>query len=270
MLLHKIVGKGVFMWELSISIKASDIEVAKFVYQSLKSCAEEVGAVVTCFEQFDNIYIVIACPTCQKSKFFVEIERCVTKVVCNFYKDRFLTTNLQLPAHENIGMTAFRRALINFDKETDIYLISKNLNLDKDLHLESFYLFKLKPLRKKWEELVSLANENSDCLVSSDAFFDLLKFLVDNLEVCDEEISVFQDENGYSIQSNCKTKNVEQLTKEDLVSSIIEMCPKKINLFCKSDDNTAGFLSRLFEERVNVCYNKSVEIIKDFSAITQN
>jgi hypothetical protein len=59
------------MWELSISIKASDIEVAKFVYQSLKSCAEEVGAVVTCFEQFDNIYIVIACPTCQKSKFFI-------------------------------------------------------------------------------------------------------------------------------------------------------------------------------------------------------
>ena len=90
------------------------------------------------------------------------------------------------------------------------------------------------------------------------------------LEVCEEEISVFQDENGYSIKSNSRGQNVCQLTKEDLVSSIIEMCPKKINLFCKSDDNTAGFLSRLFEERVNVCYSKSVETIKDFSAITQN
>ena len=127
----------------------------------------------------------------------------------------------------------------------------------------------LKALREKWAELISLANENSDYLVSNEAFFDLLKFLIDNLEVCEEEINVFEDDNGYFItpqnsQDDCA---YESLSKEGLVSSLIELCPKKINLFCRSDDNTAGFLSRIFEERVNVCYNKNMQKIDKFSVL---
>ena len=254
------------MWELSISVASKNIDIAKFVYQTLKSQTQEFGAVVTCYEQFDNFYILVGCEILEQSRVSLAIERCVIKVICNFYKEQFLSENLRLPFHDVIGLTAFKKALINFDKETDFYLISKNLCLEKNLHLDSFYNFKLKTLREKWSELITLANENSDYLVSNEAFFDLLKFLIDNLEICEEEISVFQEENGYSI----KTKNVEQfsnLSNESLVSSIIELCPKKINFFCKSDDNTAGFLSKIFDERINVCYNKNLEKVDKFSVL---
>lgn len=254
------------MWELSISVASKNLDIAKFVYQTLKAQTEDFGAVVTCYEQFDNFYILIGCEVVEQSRVSLAIERCVIKVISNFYKEQFLTENLRLPFHENIGLTAFKKALINFDKETDFYLISKNLCLEKNLHLDSFYHFKLKSLREKWNELITLANENSDYLVSNEAFLDLLKFLIDNLEICEEEISVFQDENGYSI----KTQNVEQfsnLSNEGLVSSIIELCPKKINFFCKSDDNTAGFLSKIFDERINVCYNKNLEKVDKFSVL---
>ena len=161
--------------------------------------------------------------------------------------------------------TLNKKALINFDKETDFYLISKNLNLQKNLYLDSFYFFKLRSLREKWSELVTLANENSDYLVSSDAFFDLLKFLIDNLEIGEDEINVFEDEKGFSISLGRDAQDMQcsDLSREGLVSSLIELCPKKINLFCKNDEGTAGFLSKIFEERVNVCYDKSVEKITD-------
>ena len=257
------------MWELSISVSSKNVEIAKFIYQTLKAQTAEFGAVVTCYEEFDNFYILIGCPENEKTRIRAIIERCVIKVVSNFYKDRFLTENLRLPLHEKMSLMAFKKALINFDKETDFYIISKNLFLDKNLHLDSFYFFKLKALREKWAELISLANENSDYLVSNEAFFDLLKFLIDNLEVCEEEINVFEDDNGYFItpqnsQDDCA---YESLSKEGLVSSLIELCPKKINLFCRSDDNTAGFLSRIFEERVNVCYNKNMQKIDKFSVL---
>lgn len=254
------------MWELCISVSSKNIDIAKFVYQTLKLQTQEYGAVVTCYEQFDNFYILVGCEVLEQSRVCLEIERTVIKVICNFYKEKYLSENLKLSFHDEIGVAAFKKALINFDKETDFYLISKNLVLDKNLHLDSFYSFKLKSLREKWNELITLANENSDYLVSNEAFFDLLKFLIDNLEICEEEISVFQNENGYSI----KTKNVEQfsnLSNEGLVSSIIELCPKKINLFCRSDDNTTGFLSKIFEERINVCYNKNLEKVDKFSVL---
>ncbi len=249
------------MWELSIAVSCKNLEIAKFIYQSLKKEGASLGGVVTCYEEFENFYILFGCPVEKQQKACEEIEKCIIKVICNFYKERFLTENLRLPTHENISVTAFKKALINFDKETDIYYISKNLQLQDNLHLDSFYFFKLKALRDKWQELIALANENSDYLVSNEAFYDLLKFLIDNLEVCEDEINVFENEDGYLLQSQNEDLKSENLSKEGLVSSLIELSPKKINFFCRSDDNTAGFLTKIFEERVNICYNKNLEKI---------
>lgn len=245
------------MWELSIAVSCKNLDIAKFIYQTLKAQCAKMSGVVTCYEEFENFYILFGCPESEQQKACVEIEKCIIKVICNFYKEQFLTENLRLPTHENISVTAFKKALISFDKETDIYYISKNLTLQKNLHLDSFYFFKLKGLRDKWQELIALANENSDYLVSNEAFYDLLKFLIDNLEICEDEINVFENENGYLLQS--QSENFENLSKESLVSSLIELSPKKINLFCRSDDNTAGFLTKIFEERVNICYDKNLE-----------
>lgn len=255
------------MWELSISVDAKNLDIAKFVYQTLKLKTADLNSVVTCYEQFENFYILFGCPEENKTKASDEIEKCITKVICNFYKDQYLSENLHLPTHENIGLTAFKKALINFDKETDCYIISKNLRLNKNLYLDAFYSFKLKALRDKWAELIALANENSDYLVSNDAFFDLLKFLIDNLEICEDEINVFENENGYFLQATSRESTTENLSKEGLISSLIELCPKKINFFCRSDDNTAGFLSKIFDERINVCYNKSLEKVDKFSIL---
>ncbi len=257
------------MWELSISVGSKNIEIAKFVYQTLKTQTADFGAVVTCYEEFENIFIVFGCPENEQKRAEMVIERCIIKAICNFYKENFLSQNLRLPLHEKMSLMAFKKALINFDKETDFYLISKNLNLDRNLHLDSFYFFGLKSLREKWTELINLANENSDYLVSNEAFFDLLKFLIDNLEVCEDEIDVFEKEDGYFItpQNSAEDCAYENLSQEGLVSSLIELCPKKINLFCTSDDNTAGFLSKIFEERLNVCYNKNLEKLDKFSIL---
>ena len=257
------------MWELSVSVDSKNLDVAKYIYQHLKNQTAEFGCVVTCYEQFEKIFVLIACPKTEQARVSVLIERCLIKVICSFYKEKFLDENLQLPVHENMSLTAFKKALMSFDKETDFYIISKNLSLDKNLYLDSFYDFKLKTLRDKWGELITLANENSDYLISNDAFFDLLKFLIDNLEIGQDEISVFEDENGYSIKAPNEFEEFEceKLSKEALISSIIDICPKRINLFCKSDDVAAGFLSKLFDERVNVCYNKNLEKIENFSVL---
>ncbi len=257
------------MWEFSISVGSDEKEIAKFVYQTLKSKTAEFESVVTCFEQDGRIFVLIACPKSEQVRVKTFVERCVLKVICGFLKERFLDEKLILPTEESISKTAFKKALISFDKETDFYLVSKNLDLNKNLYIDSFYNFKLKSLKNKWEELVLLANENSDYLVSRDAFFDLLKFLIDNLEIGREEVDVFEDETGYSIYSKEPISDLEceKLSKEKLVSSIIEICPKRINFFCKSDDTTANFLSKIFDQRVSVCYNKSVETIENFSAI---
>lgn len=252
------------MWEFCIS--TNKLNVARFIYQNLKQMSAEFKIVLTCYEQFDTFYIMLACPIEEKTRFAFVLERCIIKVVCNFYKEEFLNQNLHLPMHEKMSLTAFKKALINFDKETDFYIISKNLELKNTLHLDSFYNFKLSALRSKWNELILLANDNSDFLVGDEAFYDLLKFLIDNLEICENEISVFEKENGYSIKlDEHKDIKCESLTNEGLISTLIELSPKKINLYCDKNDATVSFLSKIFEKRINISYNKSMEKIENFS-----
>ena len=214
--------------------------------------------VLTCYEKYGVFNIMFACPMEEKNHLINILEKNVIKVICSNYKDGFLKENLCLPSHEKISLTAFKKALMNFDRETDLFIISKNLELKSTLNLDSFYDFKLKALRDKWGELVLLANENSDYLIGDDAFYDLLKFLVDNLEIKENEISVFEKENGYSIMAD---ECFDSLNNEALVSTLIELSPKKINFYCDRQDATVDFLTKIFSERIKVNYNKSMEKI---------
>ena len=243
------------MWEFCLSTYRLD--VARSIFQSMK---EELDgqAVLTCYEKYGVFNIMFACPMEEKNRLINILEKNVIKVICSNYKDGFLKENLCLPSHEKISLTAFKKALMNFDRETDLFIISKNLELKSTLNLDSFYDFKLKALRDKWGELVLLANENSDYLIGDDAFYDLLKFLVDNLEIKENEISVFEKENGYSIMAD---ECFESLNNEALVSTLIELSPKKINFYCDREDATVDFLTKIFSERIKVNYNKSMEKI---------
>ncbi len=244
------------MWEFCLS--TYKLEVARSVFQAMKEELGDYQTVLTCYEKYGIFNIMFACPLEEKNRLSTLLEQNIIKVICSFYKENFLKDNLCLPSHEKISLMAFKKALMNFDRETDLYIISKNLELKSTLNLDSFYEFKLKALRDKWGELVLLANENSEYLIGDEAFYDLLKFLVDNLEIRENEISVFEKENGYSIMAD---ECFESLNNEALVSTLIELSPKKINFYCDKEDATVNFLTKIFSERIKVNYNRSMEKI---------
>ena len=244
------------MWEFCLS--TYKLEVARSVFQAMKEELGDYQTVLTCYEKYGIFNIMFACPLEEKNRLSTLLEQNIIKVICSYYKENFLKDNLCLPSHEKISLMAFKKALMNFDRETDLYIISKNLELKSTLNLDSFYEFKLKALRDKWGELVLLANENSEYLIGDEAFYDLLKFLVDNLEIRENEISVFEKENGYSIMAD---ECFESLNNEALVSTLIELSPKKINFYCDKEDATVNFLTKIFSERIKVNYNKSMEKI---------
>lgn len=251
------------MWEFCLATRR--INVAKFIYQTIKKETQDFETILTCFEEFDNFLIMFACPLIEKTRLQKILENVIIKAICNFYKEEYLEKNLHLPLHENLSLTAFKKALINFDKETDFYIIDKNLVLERTLYLDAFYEFRLSALKNKWQELIMLANDNSEYLIGDDAFYDLLKFLIDNLEICENEIYVFEKENGYEIKLPEKS-GVESLSKEGLISTLIELSPKKINIFCEHENSLVNFLSKIFEKRINVSYNKNIEKVDNFGA----
>lgn len=238
------------MWEFSINLNNDKSELAASIFNILRKELAPLKAIVARGDGGQYINVVIAVPSENRQEAEVVLLRVITLAICNSFKEEFLNKHLYLLNQDEIGVTAFKKALINFDKETDYFLISKALNFDEFLYLESFYQFKLARLREKWGELIRLANENRDYLVSTDAFFDLLKFLIDNLDICKDEIDVVEDEDGYHICE--KGERSLALSSSALVSSLIDLSPQKINMYCKNENHATQLLKTIFDRRLNL------------------
>lgn len=242
------------MWEFSLNLTSQNFDLAKQLFLSIKEFASHIGGVVTSHEEHGYISILIGIKNSLKGEYESFLCKLLTEVICNKFKDEFLAEKLILPRHDKIGLIAFKTALLNFDKDTDYYIVQRCLTFDKNLYLESFYDFKLAPLKNKWNELVNLANENRDYLISNESFIDLLKFLIDNLDICQEEVDIIEEDDGYKLfidndEDNYKDKT---LNEESLISSIIGLSPQKINLYCQNCNRATNLLEKLFDNRINV------------------
>ncbi|MBO5394362.1 MAG: hypothetical protein J6A28_00460 [Clostridia bacterium] len=251
------------MWEFSLNFKSENFEIAKHVHNCLILPTKSMGGFVTSSENNGIISVLMAVEGDFEERMKGVLSGIVTEIICTKYKSDFLNRYLALPLQDQVGLHAFKKALLNFDRETDKYIVKRALCFTDSLYIDSFYAFRLKPLQEKWEELVVLSNENRDYLVSKESFIDLLKFLVDNLDICENEISVVKEDDGYRILSCENSFYLNRLISEErVVSSVIDLSPQKINLYFKETSSAINLMQRIFEERIII--NQEHSNIKKF------
>lgn len=252
------------MWEFSLNLRTENFELARYFHNTLNSYVKSSGGMITSHEENGFISVLIAVPIDKSEQIKSMLIYAITEVVCTKFKSDFLNKSLLLPELDNASLYAFKKALLNFDRETDKYIVKKNLVLENNLYLESFYMFRLKALLDKWEELVSLSNENKEYLISKESFIDLLKFLVDNLDIGEEEISIVKEKDGYRIYAEDNNYYPNDLISEEvMVSSVIDLSPQKINLYINEATSEINLLERIFEERI-IINNTSFKNVKKF------
>lgn len=237
------------MWEFSIKMDSAKTGIAKFLYRSLAGIITEVEGVITSYEEEGKISIVLACKEIEKSRLQYHISDCISKVICIYMKEDFLEKRLKIPQKPELEIYTFKKALVSFDRETDRFLINKYLNLDKNIVIESFFHFKLQPLKEKWSELIKIANDNSTYLLSDDSFVELLKFLVDNIEIASDELNIeIEDEKIKILNSNYNSILEDKLLTEfDIVEQILSLSPRKINWL---SDKKIPFIEKVFSKRL--------------------
>ncbi|MEG1499883.1 MAG: sporulation protein YtxC [Clostridia bacterium] len=247
------------MWEYAINLNSDNSESAKYIFNNLKDCSKEFNGVVTTYESEGNITILVGCEDFEKIHLQFVINELLTEVISVFFKEKFLNKYLSLPIKNEVNLAALKKALVSFDKETDVHIIKKYLKLDENIFLESFFDFKLRTLRNKWLELVNLANENSSYLACNETFVELLKFLVDNLEISYELINVLIKKDEIKICDGKFEKiaifNTSCSGDDALfITNIISLCPKSIIVYCDSniDNSSLSLMCQIFDNRIKI------------------
>ena len=248
------------MFEFSIVLLEEHSSSAKKIYRDIKDSISVFGGVVTSFLEEGKIHIVVGCEDIEKPRISFFICDAIAEVITTHFKKQFIDSRLHLPIHNKLNLDALKKALVAFDRETDRYIVSHNLKLNKSIYVESFYEFKLQKLRLKWNELIKLANENAGYLLCNDTFIDLLKFLIDNIEISSNIINVIKEEQRFKIcDENFNEIEMEERKEcEDneafLITSLINLSPKRIFVYCDLDENSSALtlISQVFQDRVSI------------------
>lgn len=244
------------MWEFCISVDKNKLEIKNFMYEKCIAFMNEYSGVATIDENQISYNILLAINEYEKNRLVIFLRNLIDEVICFFYKKDFLCENLILNIQDEMTKQAFIFSLLYFDKETDKFIVNKYLNLDKKLDLDGFYNFRLSSLKDKWRELIDIANQNEIYLYSDDTFTELIKFLIDNLEIQSDVINIMQKDNSYAIyDSNFNPINIYKETNKNegnLMAEIITMCPKNINIYCSDimPNKLKDLICKLFEKRV--------------------
>lgn len=253
------------MFEFQISVSKANQRVLEQIFQDLKQSTKGIDVVLTTFEDKSCCNIVLACQEIERPRVCFLISDAISDAISTFFKLEFIQQNVRIPIKDEVSFQAFIKALVSFDRETDKYIVSRALKIEDAVNLESFFMFKLKQLRQKWLEVIKLANDNAAFLLCNETFLDLLKFLIENIEISTGTINVvkkgscFQicDENFNEIsKENCLLSRLEESPNSDvnLVTSLIALSPKKINVYCSpfENNNALTLISQIFENRVSI------------------
>ncbi|MBQ9792599.1 MAG: hypothetical protein IJW32_02495 [Clostridia bacterium] len=247
------------MWEYCI-IFEDDLSADYFknkIYKTIKN----YNGIITKLVDNNYIKILIAVPIIERFKIHNIIREKIAETILVNYKKEYILSKLNFDITKAIDMQIFLKALVVFDSETDKAIIYERLKFDSNLIVNSFINFKLSFLKRKWEELINLANDNSFYLLNKDSFLELIKFLISNLDYRYYAINIFTKKDCYllcDIEGQTITDylvgNGVIYDEKALLTSLIALNPEKIIIHNNIliNDKLIKLLYDLFSNRIEI------------------
>lgn len=248
------------MWEVSICFESP--KMAEYFASKINLVIKSCKGISACITLNGQNCVLIAVPK-DKEEFAREfVKQKIAECILFFYKKDYIVSKLNFERPKTPYMNVFLQTLVCFDGEADKHLIEQCLDFEDRVFVDAVVAFKLKFLKNKWEELVSLANENVMYFLSEDSLLELIKFLISNLEHRCYAVNVFSKSDCYFL-CDLQGKRIDDFMLEkqgiyedgSLLSTLVALNPEKIIVHCNKfvKDKLLRNLFSLFPNRIEIC-----------------
>ena len=240
------------MFELSISISADSQMYIHEFYKSLDAEVKRDKGIMVKQIYAGRISLAIAVPPQKREYYKSKILEQIIYIIIDYYKFNFYKENLQI-INQNVICQSFLKAISIFDAELDREVIKRQIDFGKEVIIDSFYYFKLQPLRARWLKTAGIINQNQ-ILSSQSSMLGVLRYLTmtsENILMC-AQVTVSKKQikmKGFST-SRCFKKDFDG--QSDFLTEIVRLNPVKIDLKLTSgeEDSVVEFLNRIFDDKI--------------------
>lgn len=241
------------MFELSISTTIGKQHYIQELYEKLKDEIKNDTGVAIKHNNFGRSYFAIAVPEKKKEYYKSRILDYIVFMIIDDYKFNLFKDNLRI-IEQNVISQSFLKAISIFDSEIDTEVIKEKIEIKGEVLVDSFYYFKLQPLRNKWLKTVSIINQNQ-VLCSTDSMIQVLKYLTLSSENFSVTVSIFLGRKKIKVSDFLGSRNFNRDFdgKSNFLTEIVRLNPVKINVKKFSDDGDdelIGYLSEIFTDKI--------------------
>lgn len=201
------------MRELIFNVNKEDAYFIDYIHKKVSEPVRSVGGVCAVLEDENKkklgIGIYDECfPIINKIA-----KTAVAEILAVGYKNRYLKEKIKIDSSDLIGKTLLDTMCI-FDSNYDTNLIKRNIYDLDTISLEGCYNFRIKEIKRKWDDIVALSNSYSGFLSEKSVVYEFLAYLLDAIPCLCDTISVI---------INDKIDEFQLLNQADVVLSKFEI-----------------------------------------------
>lgn len=241
------------MFEFTISIKLDKQSYISKLYSDLHEEILSMGGIAIKENYQGRCYFSFAIKHENKEYFKSKIINYIIYIIVNEYKYEFFQDNLDYYHNNNVIFQSFLKAVCIFDEDVDREIILKQVDFNGDLLIDSFYYFKLKELRSRWQKTINIIKINQ-ITSNENSMIDVMKYLVSMSECMVEKAEILISNKLLKIKQHNQTQEFKNndYGLSDFLSTIIELNPAKINLKVVNNKNLdlIDVLNRIFYDKI--------------------
>ena len=244
------------MSEKRIIFEKADADMFMHFFKRIEEVQSELKNIIV---KNNDDFLELAFTTKKNGKAVNKIEEFLAQTILVFYKSNYIYDNIYLPNELMAYKSILAKSLAVFDRASEIEEIKELIAPFDTLFVESFYIFKLKSFRARWDEICTLFLENIDNMLIQDSFIELIRYLIESTESGENEVYIHETPNQVFLLNADGLNLTDPIKKSttyvaEVISELILLAPKGIILKCSSgiDQELIRPLVELFQEKVVV------------------
>lgn len=238
------------MWEITIKSSNNDLQSLNYIQNALVLSLKQ--DVILGRYNAVNPCISVACQDEKTNKTWNCIKKALCDIYCRHYKAQYLAQKLTFLPQDNEYFDAFIRVCTYFDRELEYKIVFRMIKYMPILNLESYFAFKLRPLKKKWQDFCEIANNNSKIFLSNETFLSLLKFLISSLDAKTDCVIVSPNDGCITYLDEDNNQILLPINNNiSTICALIDICPRKIILKGTKITPIFDIIKQFFEDKID-------------------
>lgn len=242
------------MFELTISTTSDKQQYIAALEQLLSAEIKSDAGLTAKINHGGRSSFVLAVPMQKKEYYKSKVLEHIVFMIIDDYKFNFFKEAIK-PYEENVIFLPFLKAISIFDADADKEFIASQIELKGEILVDSFYFFKLQPLRARWQRTATIISQNQ-ILQSKSSMIEVLKYLTEMSECVTAETSIVVGKKQILLKCPLSSKSFRR-NNDGLIgffTELIKLNPNKINLkYIGEDDDgddVVETVSKIFSDKI--------------------